>query len=114
MNSQYSSKIELLFQRIGDHGKFVLASLYNDAVTARTPSIVLLNHQFYFQTGSHFLKFKQIKCSPNVALCSDNIQITGIAIIEEHPFSPLQKEFITLFKQYFPHANQLYNRISEE
>lgn len=79
--------------------KDVLATSYENKVTARNMSYVIINKKIYFQTDKTFLKHYQMVKNPNVALCVDNIQIEGVAKIKHHPFEDENKMFIDIFKK---------------
>lgn len=78
MNTLYTNKYIEIYQQIGDHAKIVLATSYQDKVSVRTMSFVIMNGLFYFQTDNTFRKYQDIKGNENVGLCLDNIQIEGI------------------------------------
>lgn len=84
----------------------VLATSFENHVTARMVSIVNDGMIVYFQTDKNFVKYQQIKQNPNVALCIGNIQIEGTAQITcqplENPFfvEAYKKSHESSFKKY--------------
>ena len=65
---QFKEKLEKLFMDIGSSRKMVLSTSYQDKVTSRMMSIIVLDGCFYFQTDRTFRKYEQMKKNPNVAL----------------------------------------------
>lgn len=91
---------------ISNNNKMVLATCSEERVSARTVSIINKGLLIYFQTDIEFLKYRQIKENPNVALCIGNIQIEGHAKITCHPLdNPFfienyQEQHQTAFEKY--------------
>jgi uncharacterized pyridoxamine 5'-phosphate oxidase family protein len=92
----------------------VLATSSNNRVTVRTISCVNKGLIIYFQTDKNFLKVKQIKENPNVALCGANVQIEGIAKIRNHPHDTLNAELIELFKNKHVLAFNTYAHLKNQ
>ncbi|HNX60876.1 MAG TPA: hypothetical protein PKK43_17380 [Spirochaetota bacterium] len=67
--------------------EIVVSTSCNDIVTSRTVFCSSDGSAVYFITSRAYTKYKQIVKNPNVALCRDNIQITGRAEILGHPSS---------------------------
>lgn len=65
--------------------QIVLASCYNQRVTARTVYYVNNGLDIYFLTSKAYLKYKQIEKNSNVALCLENLQIEGQAVVIPEP-----------------------------
>lgn len=82
-----------VYKLLEDKKIMVLATSYKDKVTARSMSCIVYNKRIYFQTDCNFEKFHQIKHNNNVALCADNIQITGKAYIKSNTMSEECKFF---------------------
>lgn len=67
---------------IEDLSKFkdmVLATSYNDKVTARSVSIIVNNDKIYFQTANTMEKYYQLTENCNVALTKGFYQVEGTA-----------------------------------
>ncbi|WP_050637202.1 pyridoxamine 5'-phosphate oxidase family protein [Candidatus Stoquefichus sp. SB1] len=112
MNTLYTNKYIEIYQQIGDHAKIVLATSYQDKVSVRTMSFVIMNGLFYFQTDNTFRKYQDIKGNENVGLCLDNIQIEGICKEIGHPLD--HPNFCNLFKKYFLSSYQAYSHLKNE
>ena len=69
------------FQELAGKKIMVLATSANDRVTARSMSVIFLDGKVYFQTDRVMEKARQIEANPNVALCTDDFQMTGTARI---------------------------------
>jgi hypothetical protein len=62
----------------------VLATSFEDRVTAGNMSCIIMDHKIYFQTDRQFLNTQQMLKNQKVATCVDNIQIEGIAKMIGH------------------------------
>ena len=110
--NDFESKCRALFESIGDHKTMVLSTSLHDKVTSRTMSVVLIDREFYFQTDLSFRKYRQIRENPNVALCTDNIQVEGICA--EMGFPHDCPEFCGIYKRYFSAAYDMYSGLESE
>ena len=113
-----NNKFEVLKKEcldILDNNKhIVLATSYNDLVTARTISYVMINEKLYFQTLKTYEKVYQITHNNKVALCIDNLQIEGLAKIVGHPFDNKNNLFLELYKEKHNSAYQKYSSLADE
>lgn len=109
---QFREKLEKLFMDIGSSRKMVLSTSYQDKVTSRMMSIIVLDGCFYFQTDRTFRKYEQMKKNPNVALCIDNFQIEGVCRELGHPSEnpdfceEYEKSFKNSYDRYTSHAQE--------
>jgi len=78
---KYKEEIEKTLKVISEKKIMVLATSLNDNVYARNMSVVSIYDRVYFQTDREMNKIRQIENNNKVALCVDNIQITGEAEI---------------------------------
>ena len=90
----------------------VLSSSLNDKVSSRMMSIVCIKGLFYFQTDKTFRKYNQLISNPNVALCTDNIQITGICKEIGHPLE--NSLFCSTYKACFSGSFTKYSTLKNE
>lgn len=109
---QFKEKLEKLFMDIGSSRKMVLSTSYQDMVTSRMMSIIVLDGCFYFQTDRTFRKYEQMKKNSNVALCIDNFQIEGVCRELGHPSEnpdfceEYEKSFKNSYDRYTSHAQE--------
>ena len=103
-----------IFELLGDKKIMVLATSSDNRVTARNMSCVIMDQKIYFQTDKTFLKYDQILNNPNVALCTDNIQIEGVAKIGKHPFDEENKEFAKVFEKNYKGSYDNYSNLDNE
>ena len=109
---QFKEKLEKLFMDIGSSRKMVLSTSYQDKVTSRMMSIIVLDGCFYFQTDRTFRKYEQMKKNSNVALCIDNFQIEGVCRELGHPSEnpdfceEYEKSFKNSYDRYTSHAQE--------
>ena len=66
---EFGEAYEKLWKELGVNKKMVLSSSFENIVTSRTMSSIILNEKFYFQTDKAFRKYSQLKGNCNVALC---------------------------------------------
>lgn len=100
-----------VFGLLGGSRIMVLATSSENKVTARNMSCVIIDKKIYFQTDKTFIKHDQMLKNPNVALCSDNIQIEGTARIRKHPFAEENKEFIDTYKEKYRGSYDAYSHV---
>ena len=72
------NKLNEVYQQLGSSNTMVLATAFNQRVSARMMSFIVKDNKFYFQTDIKFHKYDDICGNSNVALCKDNIQVEGI------------------------------------
>jgi len=82
-----------------NHRWMVLATSYNDRVTARTVDYASDGLDIYFLSWQHHTKCAQIKGNPRVASCIDNVQIEGKAEILGSPLDEKNKEYAEYLPQ---------------
>lgn len=100
------------FDILNENKHIVLATSFEDFVTARTISYVMINDDLYFQTLSTYEKAIQIKNNDKVALCLGNLQITGTAKILNHPSE--NNEFLQKYKLIHYNAYNKYSMLEDE
>ena len=83
MELDYKRKIDAMIKVLTANRHIVLATSYNDRVTAITVSYVSNGLDIYFLSWEQHKKCAQIKGNPKVALCQNNMQIKGVAEILE-------------------------------
>lgn len=107
-NDKYNEFLSLF-----DKGKtMVLSTSVDGRVSSRMVSIVLIDGLFYFQTDKTLRKYDQIISNPNVALCSENIEIEGICSLVGYPLH--NKKFSKAYKKSFLGSFNRYSSLSNE
>ena len=96
---------------ISQNNLMVLATGSENRVSARTVSIINRGLHIYFQTDMEFLKYRQIKDNPNVALCLGNVQIEGAAKLIGHPLA--NPWFIENYQKYHPTSFAKYSHLQD-
>ena len=114
----YDDKYNETINFLKSKDSIVVATSDKDKVAARTVYFVMLNSCVYFLTSKAYDKYKQIVKNPNVALCSDNIQIQGVAKVKGHPGLEENKAILKYFlekcpekernKRYVKHKNTVF------
>lgn len=90
----------------------VVSSSENDKVTSRMMSIVCISGLFYFQTDKTFRKYHQLISNPQVALCTENIQIEGVCEEIGHPM--YNDLFCSIYKECFEGSFNRYSSLENE
>ena len=108
----FKDKYESLLKEFKRGKTMVLSSSLNDKVTSRMMSIVCIDGLFYFQTDKTFPKYIQLISNPNVALCSENIQITGSCTEIGHPLD--NALFCDVYKACFSGSFIRYSSLKNE
>lgn len=112
MMNTFEKNLTEFYETFGESKAMVLSTSYQDYVTSRMISIVIIDGCFYFQTDSKFRKYIQIKNNPQVSLCIDNVQIEGQCVELGHPLG--HTPFCELYKQAFPSSYQRYTGLETE
>jgi len=99
---QYDNKYKEIINVLEGKDSIVIATSDKDKVAARTVYFIMFNSYIYFLTSKAYDKCKQIIKNPNVALCSDNIQMQGIAKIKGHPELEKNKAILEHFLEKCP------------
>lgn len=90
----------------------VLSTSFEDKVTSRMMSIIILKGTFYFQTDKNSEKYKQLQKNSRASLCMDNFQIKGTCKELGHPLD--NSAFCELYKKYYPDAFKRYTPLTGE
>lgn len=83
---EFMEEAAAILAHLEKRGVLMLATSYQDKVTARAISVVVYDGKIAFQTSTNLVKYQQIAMNPNVAFTVDNIQLLGKAEIKQHPF----------------------------
>jgi len=108
----FKEKYESFLSEFEKGRKMVLSTSLNDHVSSRMMSIVCIDGLFYFQTDKTFQKYNQLIGNPNVALCADNIQITGVCKELGHPME--NALFCNVYKACFSGSFSMYSALKNE
>lgn len=110
--SNFEDKKAEIIENLGGSKNMVLSTSYNDKVTSRMMSVIVIDGEFYFQTDKNFRKYNQIKNNPNVSLCCDNISVEGICTELGKP--AYNQKFIALFEKYYNWSYNMYSMLDNE
>jgi hypothetical protein len=58
-------------------------------------------------------KYQQIEQNPKVALCDSNVQVEGVAQIEEHPLAETSAAFSELYQMHHPGSFRTYSHLRD-
>lgn len=108
----FRTEINNFYNCFGDHKSMVLSTERNSIIHSRMMSVICFDGKFYFQTDKKFRKCKDIEFNSNVALCTDNVQIEGIARQIGSPKDNI--EFCRCFEKAFPKAFEKYTMLENE
>ncbi len=112
--NDFQSRISILFEKLGSGQIMSLATSLNGKVFARSMSVIICNHKFYFQTDKTFDKYYQLSNNKNVALCFNNFQIEGTAWELGHPLKSENLFFADKYKKCFSGSYEKYTQLSNE
>jgi uncharacterized pyridoxamine 5'-phosphate oxidase family protein len=102
MNEVFEKAVSVLNKEIGQDKIMALATRKEDGVASRTVNVYTFNGCFYFVTEADSNKYKQILQNDRVALSVDAIQITGQAIMLEHPCDEENGEIVHFIEEQLP------------
>ncbi len=108
----FDIQCSILFEQLGNNMKMVLSTSFNDKVTSRMMSVVILDKLFYFQTDQNSRKYEQLQRNHNAALCIENVQIEGICKEMGHPLD--NQVFSDLYKEYYKASYDKYSALLNE
>ncbi len=91
---EYTEMRTKIIDRLKEQKNVVLATCENGKVTARTVYCTSNELKIYFMTSKAYAKYKQIIKNTLVAMCFNNVQIQGRAVILGHPSSDENKEIL--------------------
>lgn len=112
MEISYESLEEEIIKTLGESAIMMLATSADNRVTARSMSCIFNSMKIAFQTGSSSTKMNQIRKNPLVALCLNNIQIEGKAVVLGHPYDiPWFRE---QYARLYPGSFKTYSWLDEE
>lgn len=110
--SNFEDKKTEIIANLGSSKNMVLSTSFNDKVTSRMMSVIVIDGEFYFQTDKNFRKYNQIKNNPNVSLCCDNISVEGICTELGKPAD--NQKFIALFEKHYNWSYNMYSMLDNE
>lgn len=105
---QTDNKVEFLegkrrfLEQIGEKKTMVLATSADEEVAARNMSCIVIGGKIYFQSDKKFKKATDIRKNKNIALCVDNMQITG-KVVE---VGDINSEKVIEFKNKYSKLNE--------
>jgi len=108
----YSTLYSEIEKILAKEQSIVLATSFDNKVTARTMSHVNDGLTIYFQTDKTSVKAEQIKNNTQIALAVGNIQIEAIAEVCGHPKE--HRLFSDLYKSKYPHYYDIYSSLEDE
>lgn len=111
-NGYTKEKLVELWQQFGEGKLMVLSTSKNDYVSSRMMSVVQMGGRLYFQTDNTMRKYRQLSANPNVALCTDNLQIEGVCKEIGHPLE--NAGFCESFKRQFESSFNAYTSLENE
>jgi len=97
----YFAIINEILEILDQNREIVLATSYNNRVTARTVSFANDKLVIYFMSWVHNKKIKQIEKNPKVALCLKNLQIEGKAQVLKGLSGEINEDLLKNFKKKF-------------
>jgi general stress protein 26 len=103
-----------IIEKLNKNKHIVLATAADNDVSARTMSYVNFDLDIYMQTDKNYNKIKQISVNPEVALCLDNLQISGKALILDHPLLDKYKNIMEKYKERNISAFNKYSHLINE
>ena len=111
----YNVSIKYVLEKLSKNIIVILATCgKNLRVTARSISIVNNELAIFFQSDKEFLKSRQMKENPNVAICFENIQIEGIATNSGHSSLEKNKWFRDTYKKVHPGSFEKFTHLENQ
>jgi uncharacterized pyridoxamine 5'-phosphate oxidase family protein len=111
MELDYGTLEREVFNSLEEGRIMVVATSYDNKVTARSMSCLIYNKRIYFQTSKAFSKFEQMYHNPNVAMCVNNMQLEGMIHMKGHPME--EAEFAEKYKEQYLGSYNAYSHMKE-
>lgn len=92
----------------------ILATCADNRVTIRPMSHVNNGLTVFFQTGRDYLKVRQIRQNPFVAICVGTYEIEGTATLLGHPLADENRFFVEKLKVKHPGAYERWSACEDE
>ena len=102
MMAAFQETKDLLWQQLGQSKEMVMATSYQDQVTARTMSLVVYEEKLYFISSGNTAKIAQLKNNPRTALCLDGIRLLGQVSLHGHPSDAANQAVAAAHQAAFP------------
>ena len=112
--SSFAERCAAVFSGMAPGFTAVLATHSGAEISARTMSVLLHGHKFYFQTDGTSGKVRQLQQCPQAALAFDKYQVRGRCVSLGHPMQEDNREIYTLFAAQFPGASRKYSHLEQE
>jgi len=98
------------FERFLDqHAVWILATVAQNDISARSMSIIHQESKIYFQTDTCFEKYRHIRENPHVALCCANYQVKGLAKILGHGTAEENAGLMAHYQKVHPDSYRRYS-----
>lgn len=116
----YTELYNKIKEMLSEETEIVLATSFKGRVTARTIYFIPKDLDIYFITSKAYTKYKQIEKNPNVALCTQDIQLEGVAEILGHPslnksikeFCNGKNTYFDYYKKYAKYKNSVLIKVN--
>ncbi|MDP4089945.1 MAG: hypothetical protein Q8930_11830 [Bacillota bacterium] len=110
MNHEFSEARKNLLSQFDKSGNVVLSTSLNDVVTSRTVTVIPFNNALYFTSIQRpgAVKMAQIEKNPNVAVCVNTTQITGVASILGLASTEENAEVMAIYKEKLPESYERF------
>ena len=108
----FAKRYEELLSEFSKGKTMVLSTSEDNKVSSRMMSIVCIDGLFYFQTDKTFRKYNQLVKNPQVALCSENIQLEGVCKEIGHPRD--NAAFCRIYQEVFTSSFNKYSFLENE
>lgn len=110
MNHEFLEARKSLLSQFDKSGNVVLSTSLNDVVTSRTVSVIPFNNALYFTSIKRpgAVKMAQIEKNPNVAICVNTTQITGVATVLGLASEEENAEVMEIYKEKLPESYERF------
>jgi general stress protein 26 len=105
----FEEKVDEFIGFLSQHTIWVLATGFQNDISARSMSIINVNSKIYFQTDMQFEKIKQLQENPQAALCCGNYQVKGCAKILGATTDAANRELMTHYQRVHPASYKNYS-----
>lgn len=109
-NLEFETRRNELLKSFEAVKEMVLSTCSNNRVTSRVVSTACHGDKIYFLSWDHHVKCLQIRDTPRMAFCHENIQIEGIASIKGNPLDEKNIAYSEKYKEKQPAIFEIFTK----
>lgn len=102
MKEIWNTSKKALYEEIGQDRIMALATRNGEGVASRSVNVYTYDESLYFVTEENSNKYRQLMQNNRVAVSADAIQVTGYAVLLEHPCAGANRAVTSYIEEKLP------------